>query len=106
MSGHLTCLFMADFGSTLFVFEFANKIVNKMHWLFIIFRGRQPHAFEEELLVVLLYPVYYLGSSGGIDRRSRARNTKMFFPLSVYFSVVQHFLAPVLQTRIYPQELL
>ena len=25
-------------------------------------------AFEEELLVVVVYPVYYLGSGGGTDR--------------------------------------
>ena len=56
-----------------------------MHCLFLISTGRQPHAFEvpaEELI------------------EDRTRNTKMFFPLSMHFSVVQHFLTPILQTRI------
>ena len=50
------CLFTADFGSSLFVFRFFLTILltKWMHDLFLISTGRQPHAFEEELLVVVL----------------------------------------------------
>ena len=49
-----------------------------MHCLFLISTGRQPHAFEEELLVVVVYPVYYLGSGGGTDRRSGSKHENVF----------------------------
>ena len=45
-----------------------------MHCQFLISTGRQPHAFEEELLVVVVYPVYYLGSGGGTDRSSGSKH--------------------------------
>ena len=44
-----------------------------MHCLFLISTGRQPHSIEEELLVVVVYPVYYLGSGGETDRRSGSK---------------------------------
>ena len=47
-----------------------------MHYLFLISTGRQPHAFEEELLV--RRPVYYLGSGGGTDRRSAGSKHENF----------------------------
>ena len=39
-----------------------------MHCLFLISTGcQQQHAFEEELLLIDMYPVYYLGSGRGTD---------------------------------------
>ena len=81
----IACLFMADFGSILFVFQFVNKIVNKMNafsvsnlhratatrfWRGTARRGRVSRLF--------------LGSGGGTDRRSGSKHENVLSTVCVF----------------------